>query len=244
MSYDPVKAGEKGDYYAEEQVYKKTWNLGIISTVGIIVALANFSICIWIRFDLDFWEWIEEIQWYTYWNAMYVVMVAMLLHALNASLTLFATFQESRGLLTLSAIFRFIIWWVTLAGAIVICLYGVEESDMLVKELDGVFMGLIDRWDYDERASRVMTMIQEYVGCCGASGNRDDYINWHKPVPFSCRHPVTGNCYTTGFSCPQALAWWLEPWSCTLAGSSVFFCLLDVVIFGITKQLHSALGEY
>ena len=21
---------------------------------------------------------------------------------------------------------------------------------------------------------------------------RDDYINWHKPVPFSCRHPVTG----------------------------------------------------
>ena len=126
-----------------------------------------------------------------------------------------------------------------------------------------VFMGLIDRWDRDERASRVMTMIQvyklimilttsmiqidammidmsdrvhwddfwwenlafsefwfsfqEYVGCCGASGNRlvynksfvflsknvpfrddyisifrDDYINWHKPVPFSCRHPVTG----------------------------------------------------
>merc|ERR1712192_124302 len=103
---------------------------------------------------------------------------------------------------------------------------------------------LMGRWDFDERASRVMTMIQEYVGCCGASGNRDDYINMHKPVPFSCKHPVTGNCYTTGFSCPQALAWWLEPWSCTLAGSSLFFCVLDVVILGITKQLHSALGEY
>ena len=72
--------------------------------------------------------------------------------------------------------------------------------------VDKVFMGLIDRWDRDERASRVMTMIQvvimeientqlpifksktvlqkkshefkyksnrqEYVGCCGASGNR------------------------------------------------------------------------
>ena len=49
MSYDPVKAGDKGDYYAEEQVYKKTWNLGIISTLGIVVALANFTICIWIR---------------------------------------------------------------------------------------------------------------------------------------------------------------------------------------------------
>ena len=31
------------------QVYKKTWNLGIISTLGIVVALANFTICIWIR---------------------------------------------------------------------------------------------------------------------------------------------------------------------------------------------------
>ena len=35
------------------QVYKKTWNLGIISTVGIVVALANFSICIWIRLELS-----------------------------------------------------------------------------------------------------------------------------------------------------------------------------------------------
>jgi hypothetical protein len=33
-------------------------------------------------------------------------------------------------------------------------------------------MGLINRWDEDERASRVMKMIQEYIGCCGASGNR------------------------------------------------------------------------
>ena len=23
-----------------------------------------------IRFDLDFWEWVLEINWYTYWNAM------------------------------------------------------------------------------------------------------------------------------------------------------------------------------
>ena len=22
------------------------------------------------RFDLDFWEWVMEIDWYSYWNAM------------------------------------------------------------------------------------------------------------------------------------------------------------------------------
>ena len=50
-------------------------------------------------------------------------------------------------------------------------------------------------------------MIQEYVGCCGAENNRSwvfvesvidvfmpryDYINAHKMVPKSCKHPVTG----------------------------------------------------
>ena len=27
------------------------------------------------RFDLDFWEWVEEINWYTYWNAMWVILI-------------------------------------------------------------------------------------------------------------------------------------------------------------------------
>ena len=33
---------------------------------------------------------------------------------------------------------RFLVFWVTLAGVIVICLYGVEESKLLIKELDDV----------------------------------------------------------------------------------------------------------
>ena len=35
-----------------------------------------------------------------------------------------------------------------------------------------VFKALIDKWDYDPRASRIMTQIQEYVGCCGGKANR------------------------------------------------------------------------
>ena len=30
----------------------------------------RYTCVYFVRFDLDFWEWIEEIQWYTYWNAM------------------------------------------------------------------------------------------------------------------------------------------------------------------------------
>ena len=28
-----------------------------------------------LRFDLDFWEWVLEINWYTYWNAMWVILL-------------------------------------------------------------------------------------------------------------------------------------------------------------------------
>ena len=37
--------------------------------------------------------------------------------------------------------YRVFIWFLTLAGMIVICIYGVEESTTLVNELDLVFRG-------------------------------------------------------------------------------------------------------
>ena len=60
------------------------------------------------RFDLDFAEWVVEIGWYTYWNAMYVVMVAMLLHTLNSLLLYYATITESTSLLIVNMILRFV----------------------------------------------------------------------------------------------------------------------------------------
>ena len=39
MSYDPVKATDKGDYYAEEQVHIRTWTLDII----IIIIIGRFT---------------------------------------------------------------------------------------------------------------------------------------------------------------------------------------------------------
>ena len=41
--------------------------------------------------------------------------------------------------------FRALIWCLTFAGVVVICLYGVEDSDILVSELTDVFLGLISR---------------------------------------------------------------------------------------------------
>ncbi|XP_023343800.1 tetraspanin-2A [Eurytemora carolleeae] len=226
-----------------EDLERKTLNMQytllILGILCALIALANFSICIWIRFDLDFWEWIIEIGWYSYWNAMYVVMIGMVLTALNSALMCYSVMSESRGLMLLSVVLRLIIWCVVLAGAVVICIYGVEESDLLVRELDLIFRNLINKWDEDPRASRILRMIQEYVGCCGASGNRDDYFNVRKVIPMECRHPVTGNNYLHG--CPQTLAWWLEPWTATLSALSLLFTLTDIPMIFLNLKLRSLL---
>lgn len=39
------------------------WVLLIIDVFVLLTALTTFGICLWIRFDLDFKEWIREIQW-------------------------------------------------------------------------------------------------------------------------------------------------------------------------------------
>ena len=48
-------------------------------------------------------------------------------------------------------------------GAIVILVYGVEESDVLTSDLKEVFFKLIYRMDYDSRANRILKIVQEYV---------------------------------------------------------------------------------
>ena len=41
------------------------------------------------------------------------------------------------------------------------------------------------------------------------------------------------------YGCPQTVAWWLEPWTSTLAGISLGFCLLDLLVVGITFRVRT-----
>ena len=42
-------------------------------------------------------------------------------------------------------------------------MYGVEESEVLTQELHNVFISKIYLWDIDQRASRILKQIFEYV---------------------------------------------------------------------------------
>lgn len=199
----------------------------ITQALLILLSLTGFAICIWIRFDLDFWEWVEEIQWYTYWNCMYVVMFGTLLKAFVLALGGWSILQEQETLLLVATGLHFPLFVLHVVGAAFICVYGVEESKVLISELHDVFLVLVYNWDTDPRASRILRIIQEYVGCCGASGG-DDYLNVYKEIPVECRHPITGCEWGEG--CEQAFAWWLESWTVPLAGISCVLAVSDVIM--------------
>jgi hypothetical protein len=71
--------------------------------------------------------------------------------------------QSQRGLLLVYGIVAglMILWH--LVGAVVISVWGVEESKVLVNELRTTFLRLIYDWDTNPRSSRILRQIQEYV---------------------------------------------------------------------------------
>ena len=77
--------------------------------------------------------------------------------------------------------------------------------------------------------------------CCGADGS-DDYINARKPVPWECRDRITGSEY--GYGCRQSFAWYLEPWTATLAGGLVAFMVAHVIQLVLIYKVVGRLREY
>lgn len=57
-----------------------------------------------------------------------------------------------------------------------------------------------------------------------------------------CRDIVTGNEFRYG--CAQQFAWWLEPWSATLAGISLALLLFHIVQLVVTSKLSKSIRCY
>ena len=100
---------------------------------------------------------------YTYWYCTYYVMITLIVVGLTSLLTMYGVLFEQSGTLGLSFFLYILCWFMDFIGAIIICLYGVEESETLTAELNEVFLDLIFRMEYDDRARRILKIIQEYV---------------------------------------------------------------------------------
>ncbi len=65
-SQEPFKMADYEDDL-NKTIDRYKWVVLIFNILSLILGVATFSVCIWIRIDLDFWEWVVEIDWYSYW---------------------------------------------------------------------------------------------------------------------------------------------------------------------------------
>jgi hypothetical protein len=42
---------------------RQKWALVVLSVLVFITSIAIFCVCVWIRIDTDFREWVREIDW-------------------------------------------------------------------------------------------------------------------------------------------------------------------------------------
>ena len=61
-------------------------------------------------------------------------------------------------------------------------------------------------------------------------------------MPPECRDRVKGSEYTYG--CGQQFAWWLEPWTATLAGVCVTFLLIHVAQMVVINKMVKYIRRY
>ena len=90
-------------------------------------------------------------------------MITMLLKTLLLLLGWYTVWTESRMLSLLCAVLHPLLFILHLVGTTFICIYGIEESATLTNELSDIFFALVYKWDTDERASRILKQIMEYV---------------------------------------------------------------------------------
>ena len=112
---------------------------------------------------------------YTYWYCTYYVMITLIVVGLTCLLTMYGVLFELSGTLGLSFFLYVLCWFMSFIGAIIICMYGVEESETLTNQLNEVFNGLIFRMEYDDRARRILKIIQEYVSICVPKSLSESY---------------------------------------------------------------------
>ena len=94
---------------------------------------------------------------------MYVCMIGFILVAIASILQAYAVIEMVPFAIGASILLLVISWFFEIIGGILIIVYGVEQSPVLTNSLNDVFFRLIYAYDIDPRASRILTIVQEYV---------------------------------------------------------------------------------
>lgn len=203
-----------------------------------LLGSSMFGLCIWLRLDPGFQEWVEFLDIYEFYNGIYILLAASIFIIIITFIGCgVALMEHVIGLFVFIGLQLFC-YVLGLAGTALLLDYSTYDSQIqpLIRKS---MLSLINNYQ-DDRATYVLQLVQESIGCCGADGPRD-YLTLKKPLPNECRDSVTGNAFFHG--CVEEISWFLEGRSGWLAGLALALCVLHILIAALSFTLVRAIKK-
>jgi len=196
---------------------------------GLLGALI-FALAMWMRLENEVREWVRELDMTQYWTGLYILMAAGAIIVIVSFCGCCGAFAANPCLLATASILTFVCLILEIAGAIYIILNG-TQTQSTQRWLDNKFSRLIVDSNYNPTANRILQVVQEKVGCCGAR-NYQDYDRNRLPISDFCRDSVSGNVYQEG--CVEKFSQFVEKRSGWIAGIALFIGALQIMLICFT----------
>lgn len=192
----------------------------------------------WLRLDPSFQEWVDFLDMYEFYIGIYILLAASIFIIIITFIGCGVALMEHIIGLYVYAGLQMFCYVLGLAGTAILLDYSTYDSQIqpLIRRS---MTALINKY-HDERATYVLQLIQESIGCCGADGPMD-YVNMKKPLPNECRDTVTGNAFFYG--CVEEISWFLEGRSGWLSGLALALCMLHIIIAALSLTLVRAIKK-
>ncbi|GJQ83925.1 hypothetical protein Trydic_g8665 [Trypoxylus dichotomus] len=237
-----VGKGEGTVTKLDNQIAVLKYMLLFMNVITWMIATAIFALCMWLRFEPGFQDWIEVLEVQIVYIGPYILMVISAVVMIVSFLGCLSSLQENSLLIYVFIGTQILAFLGFVAGSAVMLNFTTRSSDMqpLIRES---MRRLIMNHHY-QKGQETLAMIQEHIGCCGADG-ADDYIALRKPLPAQCRDTVTGNAFFHG--CVDELTWFFEEkcaWIAALAMANAMIHVVNAVMsFILTMAIRKEENE-
>lgn len=214
-------------------VHCLTFTIITFNVISAVLGATMVALGFWITLDTTFKRWVQDLAMEHFWVGVYILMAAGALVMLQSFFGICGAFQRKGRMLILFCVCLVICFCLELGGGVYMLNNGIRGSH-IEGWLSRRFYSLISQIDYDPKSSRIMNIIQEWVGCCGAQGLLD-YVKWNKVIPYTCYSPITGNAwYVDGFGhmgCVRGFTTFLETKAGWIAGVAFILALFQIFCF-------------
>lgn len=222
----------------EQQIQCMKYTIFCLNAVMWIFGGSMFGLSLWLRLEPGFQDWVIFLDMYEFYIGIYILIATSIFVMIVAFVGCGAVLMENVLGLFLHVGLQIFCFICGLAGAAVVLDYSTYDSK--IQPIIRRSMSNLISNSQHEKASEILKLIQENIGCCGANGPMD-YVTLLKPLPTECRDTVTGNAFFHG--CVEEISWFLEARSGWLAGLALSLCMLHVILGVLTLTLIRAIKK-